>query len=284
MFRSDRIAPEWRYRSHSLLWRILCAQGGRFVGECRDQEKKAATFFSLDEATGRPLWEGLSLGEPWWVGLEGVQRDVVLFHTYAQPDMPAHRGVFAHDLESGSELWRREDLTYWFGNDLFAYVYKDLFEKRVAYELELRTGTPVRSFEDSLEEVHHLRQQVLEQRAPVEVLAPELVGPDSDHPEVGELVKRMLKGRTAVGAPEFIRHRDVLAVSLYTAMRASAGEKPKYENTLAVVRTPGHRLILSTILGAGLAAPVPDTFFIKGERLFAIQDQRELVAIRLWQS
>jgi len=50
IFRSDRLSPEWTYTADGMLWRLFCARGGRLVGECRDQEKKTATFFCWTSA------------------------------------------------------------------------------------------------------------------------------------------------------------------------------------------------------------------------------------------
>lgn len=43
----------------------------------------------------------------WWSGVETVAGDVALFHGYASPDLPLHRGVTAVSLASGAVLWAR---------------------------------------------------------------------------------------------------------------------------------------------------------------------------------
>jgi outer membrane protein assembly factor BamB len=284
LFHSERIAPEWRYKGSGLLWRILPSGRGKIVGECRNTDSKTASFFCLDAENGRPSWEDLRLDEPWWIGVETVQHDVVLFHAFAQPDMPAHKGVFAYDLATGRELWRNDSLTFWFADGACVYAHKDLFEKRVAYELDLKAGTVLRSFEESLEELHQRRHTALEQQGSDLILAPEFYEPASGGGDVSALLARVAKNNQPVAAPEFIRHRDMVALSYYTAARPSGLQKPTFENTLAVARLPGVKVVYHEVIGKGLVSALPASFFLLGSRLLYLRDQKELVALRLWQS
>lgn len=284
LLQSDKLSPEWRYAAQGTLWRILPTKSGRIVGECRDQERKVATFFCLDENTGQALWHNLQLEQPWWNGVETVHDGVVIFHAYAQPDMPAHKGVYAYDLVGGHLLWKNDELTFWFCEGSCVYAYRDTFEKRIGYELELKTGALLRTFGESLEELHALRRRAGDQQGDDGVIVPEPLQDGGDEKTVAAFVAKALKGRTPAAAPEFIRQRDLVAFTFYCSKQGSAAERPRYEISLFVFHLPNARVLFSEIIGTNLTAPVPDTFFIKGDRLFFIKDQRVLVALRLWQS
>jgi hypothetical protein len=101
-----RRAPAWTYAARGVLWRLEVGAPGFLVGEDRSLEVKEVSYFCLDRATGLPRWEGLVPIDRWWSGIEAVTGSVVLFHGYASPDMPLHRGITALDLASGSVRWQ----------------------------------------------------------------------------------------------------------------------------------------------------------------------------------
>jgi len=284
IFRSDRLSPEWTYTAEGTLWRLFCASGGRIVGECRDQDRKVASFFCLDENTGFPLWKNLQLEQAWWVGIEAVLEDTLLFHTYAKPDMPQHRGISAFDVETGALRWRNDDITFWFGGNGRAYAYRDFFEKRVGYELDLKSGNVLKSFEDSLQELHALRKDAAQTQDFTGVVLPEPLDTTATGDEVRSLLMKALRGATPSGSVEFVKEKDVVAFSYYLTTSNSRSDKPAYDNHLCVYRQPGESRLFSGVINENLALPVPDTFFLRGSRLLFLKNQQSLISLRLWQS
>lgn len=102
---ADRRAPVWTYAARGVLWRVEAGAPEFLVGEDRLLEAKEVSYFCLDRATGRPRWEGLVPAGGWWSGIEAVTGSVVLFHGYASPDMPLHRGLSAVECDSGKIRW-----------------------------------------------------------------------------------------------------------------------------------------------------------------------------------
>ncbi len=284
IFRSDRLNPEWTYTADGVLWRLLCAKGARIVGECRDQERKTASFFCIDENTGLPLWENLKLEEAWWVGIEAVLGDTLILHSYAKPDMPQHRGIRAFDVANGLPLWRNDESTFWFGATNRLYAYRDLFERRVGYELDLKSGRVLRTFEESLQELHVLRQQASENQDREGVVLPEPFDREAPGEEVRSLFAKALRGATPTGNVDFVQEKDIIAFSYYLTAASTRSERPVFENHLCVFRTPGGVRLFSGIINSNLAVPFPDAFFIRSSRLLFLKNQRSLVSLRLWQS
>lgn len=284
MFRSDRLQPEWTYTAEGMLWRLFCAKGGRLVGECRDQERKTASFFCLDENTGLPLWKNLQLEEAWWVGIEAVLGETLILHSYAKPDMPQHRGIRAFDVANGMPRWRNDESTFWFGVGDRLYAYRDLFEKRVGYELDLNTGAHLRTFEESLQELNDLREQASEIQDRERVVLPGPFDRESSSPEIHVLIDRALRGASPEGGIDIVQEKDIIAFSYYLPAENDREEKPRFENHLCVFRLPGGVRLFSEVINENLAFPVPDTFFIRGSRLLFLKNQRSLVSLRLWQS
>jgi hypothetical protein len=284
IFRPDQLATDWAYNANGIIWRVHFTSRGRIVGESRDRDRKVASFFCLDEQSGKPLWRDLRLEEPWWVGVEGVVRDVVLLHTYAKPDMPEHKGILAFDAESGTLRWRNDDVTFWFGSDVCVYAYRDFFERRVGYEIDLHNGELRRTFDESLPELHTLRRQVLDQQSSPEVVLPEILAGSSEEPSLLPLVNKTVNRKEIAGNIEFIKEPGFLLFNYHVRDQNSPVGSPTYENHFFVYRYPQGERIFFDVIGVNLMAYVPDSFFIHRPRLFFIKDQRVLTAIRLWKS
>jgi hypothetical protein len=102
---AKRIRPEWRYKADGAIWQLYTGDRDLLVGEDRTIDSREVTFFCVERATGSVLWRDLALPERWWVGIETICHGVVLFHLYASPDLPGHRGLVGADMLSGSILW-----------------------------------------------------------------------------------------------------------------------------------------------------------------------------------
>jgi hypothetical protein len=281
-FQTGRLVPDWSYAAGGIVWRLLFTGRGRIVGECRNQEKKSASFFCLDEESGKPVWQDLRLDEDWWVGMEAVQGEVLLLHGFASPDMPEHRGIRAYDLETGALRWRNDEMTYWFsmGDQLFAY--RDFYERRVGYEIDIGTGEVRSTYDQSLQELHDIRRQAADTEPTLEMTLPEIMSEGSVEPAIVAFVRRLTKGKGILGNIEFIRESDVLAFNYHVGAREATAQKPLYENHLFVYRYPQGNRLFSDVMARDLKSQVPDAFFVRRRRLFFIKDQKTLISIRLW--
>ena len=281
-FRSGRLTSDWSYVAGGIVWRLLFTGRGRIVGECRNQEKKTASFFCLDEDSGKPLWQGLSLEEAWWVGMEAVHGDTLLLHGFASPDMPEHRGIRAFDAETGILRWRNDDATYWFGVADRLFAYRDFFERRVGYEIDLMTGELRTTYDQSLQELHDIRRQAAETEPMPEMTLPEIMSEGTVEPSLQAFVSRVTKGKGVVGNIEFIRENDILAFNYHVRAPGASAQSPGYENHLFVYRYPQGTRLFSDVTARDLKAQVPDAFFIRRGRLLFVKDQTTLTAVRLW--
>lgn len=249
--KSDRLAPDWTFPADGVIWRMMLAGRERLIGECRDPEKRVASFFCLDMATGKVVWEDLRLDEPWWVGIEAVQDDVILLHKFAKPDMPEHKGVWAYDVISGVQLWRNDDVAYWFVHDDRVIASRDFFERRVGYEIDLRTGSVLKTHDGSLEALHELRLHATEDQTASEVTLPEVFNESEADETLAALIKKETKGRELSGRIEYIRQNDVLIFNVHVQSRENAGGT-KLENNLVIYRLPEKKRVFADVIGRNL--------------------------------
>jgi hypothetical protein len=282
IFGSANITPAWTYAAHGIVWRLQFTPGGRIVGESRDQEKKAASFFCLDAVSGRVLWQDLTLDEAWWVGIEGVLDDTLVLHGFASPDMPEHRGIRAYDVETGALRWQNDKATYWFGIGQRLFAYRDMFEKRVGYEFDLRTGELKTTYDQSLQELHEIRSGAVTGEFVPDVVLPEIMDEATTEPATSEFLKRETKGKGIVGNIEFIQKNDILAFNYHVRSEGTKTGQPLFENHLCVYRVSNGRRLFTDIIARDLKAQVPDAFFLHKRMLFFVRDQNILTALSLW--
>lgn len=284
LFDQSKLSPAWSYAAHGSIWRILFSDSGEILGESRDPEKKQATFFCLDEQTGDVRWQDVRLSEPWWVGIDAVHRNRVLLHEFANPSMPEHRGIIALDLVTGKELWRNDELTFWFVFQEFVYAYKPQFEQRVGYKLSLDKGTVIEEYRESLDEVNQLRRRSLEEQKSQQehdYRFPKLFEEESLGTDVTQWLKRTVRGRLVHGSIEYIQHQPYFLANFFAAGRTSTPESPILENHFLVYDTTKNKEVFRELLASDAKAPTPDSFFVKSGTAYFIKNQNILTALRL---
>lgn len=284
LFDQSKLSPAWSYAAHGTIWRILFSDSGEILGESRDPEKKQATFFCLDEQTGAVRWQDVRLSEPWWVGIDAVHRNLVLLHEFANPSMPEHKGIIVLDLTTGKELWRNDELTFWFAFQDFVYAYTPQFEQRVGYKLSMENGTIVEEYRESLDEVNHLRHRsLMEQKSQQEheYCFPKLFEEESLSPDVVLWLKRTVKNVPVHGGIEYIQYPPYFLTNFFAAGRSSTPESPMLENHFFVYDTTKNKEVFRELLISDAKAPTPDSFFVKSGTAYFIKNQNILTALRL---
>jgi hypothetical protein len=136
----DQMRPRWQYTARGFLWQIQTGSARYLVGEDRDPGGKRVTFFCLDRQSGKARWEGLNSGHEWWTGIEAVTDDVVLFHGFASPDLPLHKGLHAVELGTGGLLWKNPDVRFLNIQSSTLLVSSESPERNSFLELSLSSG------------------------------------------------------------------------------------------------------------------------------------------------
>jgi hypothetical protein len=108
----------YKHHNGKQIWRILPTANNKIVLEERDAKTKEVFFSCLEIESGRKLFSELQLEEKNWIGIESIYNDLIYFHVYRKPDMPAHKSIIAFDIPSQTILWQNE-------NYVFSFVYSD---------------------------------------------------------------------------------------------------------------------------------------------------------------
>jgi outer membrane protein assembly factor BamB len=280
LFKDRKIKPAWQYETDGQLWRMLFSDSGRIVGEDRDEGKKEVTFFCLDEASGKVLWNHVGLSEHWWIGIETLYDGIVFLHEYVKPDLPQHKRIIALDIESGTIIWRNDELLPLFvAHDKF-YAAKETFEKRVYYELNARTGEIEREFSQGDENPDpSWREEGISSQ---DVEFPEVIDNEvEEENRLWETIRSHCDVKKVVGNIEYIQREGVLFFNYHERVSNLSADPPLLKNIFKVVDIERNRVVYSEPLNERVLAPAPDSFFLKGRQLFYVKNKNRLVAIPL---
>ncbi|MBP9212630.1 MAG: DUF4905 domain-containing protein [Bacteroidetes bacterium] len=266
LFSRSSFTPVWECSARFVLWRVMFSGDGLIIAEDRDTESKTVTFFCLDEATGRILWSGQNFGEPWWIGLLGVKDGTLYLHGYKKPDMPEHKHIFAVDVRTGGLKWKNSDCAFLAVSGTDVYGFKDLFERRVFYRIDGGTGVLLEELTALPSDVdHNARYEKTDFRFPAAV------------PKDGSSV--LLKHITGDAvASEYIAGETFTVINTYERnLPPAEGMK----NTLVVIDSVKNKRLYSDLLNTSTPYPVPDSFFMDGDRLYYIKERTTLTAVQL---
>jgi hypothetical protein len=284
LFRSKQLKPAWEFSAHALVWRIIFSPHHTIIGETRNQSTKSASFFCVDAQSGKPLWKEVEYDEPWWIGIETVVEAGLILHGFARPDMPEHRGIRLVDLSNGGIVWKNDELSFWFVCDQKLYAYKYIFEKRLGYEIDIRTGTLLREYSDNLEILHELRNRALQKEleSSQEIIFAELLNQQQEDSETNTIIRQITEGNALEGWIEYLLRNKILLVSYY--QKEDASDSATLRNVFIAYHVDRKEILLKETLATNIQVPSPDTFFVKDEFVYYLKNKNTLTAVQPWKS
>jgi outer membrane protein assembly factor BamB len=268
LFSSNRITPLWQFTADATLWRIMFSQNGMIIGEDRNTESKSVSFFCLNASDGSVLWKHKTFEEPWWIGLSGVTSDRLYLHGFKKPDMPEQKNIISVDLTNGTVVWKNTDCAFLALSPPNVFGYRDLFERRLYYRLDDRTGL-------LQEEMNELPADIPEngQYEKTDFTFSRLATPDLDA-ELWPLL----------AAEEGFVSADIISTSAYHVVniyQKNPGDGRDLKNSLAIIDTATKKKVYSDVLNGSTAYAVPDSFFMDGHRVYYIKERKTFVALDL---
>ena len=270
-FRRKWLEPSWVFSAQGMIWRLLPAPGKRFVGEERDVNQKSASFFCIEQETGRIQWRNLELQEPWWIGIEAIQKDVVLLHEYAMPDLPDHKKIHALELSSGRVLWKNEELRYLFAYQESIYAAELRHEDTYYYEVDLMSGEITRAVDAAY--VATIRGIAFSHDAePVDFPVPFRRGADED---LSPMIEQLTKRENRIESIEYLRKGDLLALCYHTAVSPDPAQRVMDQHFMI---SDGRRMLYHELLNERVQNAVPDSLFGIGDFVYSIKGKRVLQA------
>jgi hypothetical protein len=276
----SQFRPAWQYNVKKLLWQVHTGSPEYLVGEDRDPEGRRATFFCLDRATGKPAWEWLNPGDAWWIGIEAVEGTFALFHGFASPDMPIHKGLTVVDLGSGRVLWSNPEVRFLTLRATSVLVLKESLERGVCLELDLLTGLVLKECSDS--DKGASSGVVSPHPGSSRAEFPHPVGHnDLSQPESPRAIREILPANVVEGSAFVLLSNGFFVVSYCVPTSHRPEETSTVYTVLRVLRQSDGVPMYADRTSVSAAVMMAEPFFVQNGVLYYVKQRSTLVAVPL---
>lgn len=242
------IAPIWRLHPSSNDY-------PSWVVETRSTNQQVAYFYCTPNSKPLPL----TLNITWWSGVETVIGKHIVFHDFAQQDMPFHQGIKVVDGEKSKLLWEDDFLIFKSANEnLVLATVPTGNQNEVALELltGIESSTP------------------FSQKNSTEANQPLHFSSDDEHFKSITTFVHSLTGHTPIRSAEYLENSTYIFLSYFIPNGKNV------DNCLLVTNTEG-KILLHTTLSSQLKGITLGTFYVSNGLLSFVQDRNKLVVYRL---
>lgn len=273
-----KIKKLYSYSDKKQIWRLLLSDSEKLVLETRDMEKKEVFYHCLDLFSGKVIIRNYQPTEKYWISIEAIKNDIILFHKYSKPDMPGHQFIQAFDINTKSVLWQNEEYVFMFVDDNGMYCYEKSITGNKYYLVDLRTGKIESVLELSEEELALLNKSAGEIHDYGEHLFPEKFYPSQkiDYPE--DLAAGII---SEINLLEIVGHVEYVAKNNLLFFNFHFREENRITNRLIVKDIIEDKIIYQKILNKNVNAYATDSFFIYKDLLLFLREKNEVVVCKV---
>jgi hypothetical protein len=267
-----KLKKYFSFKSDKLIWRLLFSELNKLIIEERDPVKREVSFSCIDAEKGGKIFKDMQLSEKFWIGIEIVYKDYIIFHNYRKPDMPGHKGIIIYDISSKKVLWQNDDLIYLLINDDKIYAFRHDFEDKYYVALNIYTGEIKEEIGKDDDRINLLKKNQYNPYNFQKFSYPEIYRMEQENnSETGDIINKITSGRTIIGNVEYILKGDILFFNFF-----EKNKKNSLLNRFFAVKLITGELMLDTILSENANAYVPDSFFLKENNLYLLKNKNEV--------
>jgi hypothetical protein len=275
ILRRRRLEPSWDYTAEGIIWRLHPAREGMLLGEERNIDARAVSFFCVNRSGVR--WKRKNFGEQWWTGIETVHNGVLFLYGFATPDLPGRKGITAVDCLTGELLWKNGDVTFIGALGGRIYSSHETPLGPVVTELDHRTGAPVREVgrgTDALQQVPRPVDDI------EDVEYPQVLSEDDASP-LSALVRK-LSAPAVSGCPvEFGDPGPFVVIAYHRARGTARDGETTYTRVLDVVERDSGDVAMHVTLDDAVSTPAYGSFLVQADTLYFVRERKTLSAVPL---
>jgi len=264
------------YKSENQVWRILISDADYLIIENRNSEKKQVYFNCFNLVNRKEIFSGLQLAETYWIGIEKVLSKTILFHGFAKPDMPAHKGIIAFNIDTQKIIWENPNYNFLFfwENKIYCFIQK--FEGREYFTVDSLTGNFIEDLNLSDNEINELRKRASSNDDYSSYIFPQFLNSASTTAEIKNHINRFTEGQKIMGEVEFAFTKDLLVFNYHSEV-----SKNNLVNNLFCYNISKEKILLNEIINRNVFYPAPDSFFIYKNLLIFVKDKTEVMVYEL---
>ncbi len=270
------LKPKWVFKTDKKVWRLLPGSGV-LAAELREPDAKLTEYAAIDLSSGTPLWQGLTLEEPWWIAMNRIYRDVFLLQQFVKPDMPTTGKIFAIDLFTGKALWENHELTFLNALGDMIYGIRESLGTGSLVGLDFRTGEEKVVLAADDPRIDELSLPSPEEQFILSSFFEEIQ--DTLSAEHISILQKSMPGEAK--SPTFIPSvfdKDI--IGYYTKAGKDEKGNPLYDSHLKVIDPAGRTRFEDTV-DRKVYTTLGDFYFVVGTDLIYARDSSEIVALDL---
>ena len=267
-----KLKKKYVHNNNRQIFRLIPTDNDKLIIEERNIDKKKAYFNCLNINNGKRIFKGLQFDEKFWIGIETVCNDVILFHKFRKPDMPHHRGIFAFDIKSKKIIWEDLDNTFLFIKDDQVFTYQQQFERREYFLLDFYTGKVVNELGNDSDSVNMLREAAHKDESLSNYRFPNSYLTESNIDQRVVAVMQDLEENNVIkGKIEYVLKEHLLMFNFHQINADNS-----LNNMFKAIDLSNGKFILEKVLNLRTNAFAPDSFFLKENILFLLIERTKL--------
>ena len=270
-----KLKKSFSFTNKKQIWRLMISNSDLLIIETRDTDKKEVHFHCYDLLTGKKIFKDFQFEEKFWIGIEAVRNNVIIFHKFGKPDMPEHKQVIAFDIATQKILWQNEEFSFLTIYDNKIYVFKQLFEGRMFYALDISTGEVIEELGTDINKIHPILYLAREEEDFSQYKYPEKKF-DELLPNIEQIIQKETKGHNIVDKVEYLQYENLLMFNFHSRKANNL-----IDNNFVAYNLEKNKRLISTSINKGLNAYVPDSFFCYKNLLLLLKNKTELEVFKI---
>lgn len=272
LIKKARLKRKLSLRGKNQIWRIVIGGNDKLLIETRKGTTKEVFFNCFDLNSNEKIFEEMQLAERFWIGVEEVVDNFIIFHKYNKPDMPDHKGLIVYDIASRKVIWENDEYVFLFILDGNIYCYRPLFESRNYFALSLIGGEVIENLGEDHARINRLRGTAEREKNYGDFVFPAIYDPTN---EVNPAIKQIIANRTeeieTFGNIEYSLHRNLLVFNVH-----SRAADQSFNNMIYLYDIPSGKKIFEETLNKSSHSYMPDSFFIYKDIFFILKEKTEV--------
>jgi hypothetical protein len=273
MWTSKKLKLRHQFLFSSPVWRLLIPDPSILAVEERDAGKKEVFYHFLDLQTGDPFIGKLTAPDGFWSGIECIVKNKVIFHGYRSAGLPFHRGIYPFDLKKNEFLWKNEDYSFLFATDENVFVYKQKYETREFFVLDIETGEIAQELGDDSNYINNLIGEKRAKENYDDFIYPENFLLSEFNNDV--IILNFIPELAVKEVTEIFEKNGMIFLIVHIGSRQTG-----FYNELLVINREKEKLVQRFRLNSGTENIIAESCFIFKDTLFLIFDKKK---IELWE-
>ncbi|MEE9430326.1 MAG: DUF4905 domain-containing protein [Melioribacteraceae bacterium] len=270
-----KLKKSFSFSDKKQIWRLLINNNNKLFVETRDIEKKEAFFHCFDLAKGKKIFKNFQMEEKFWIGIEAVKDNVILFHKFIKPDMPEHKQVIAYDIIQQKVIWENLDYSFLTIFENKIYVFKQMFEGKQFFALDFVTGEVVEELGRDVIVINEIVNKAREEEDYSEYKYPESTNEFLDEKNK-IIITKETDAAVIIGDIEVLQIENLLMFNYHSKVEGNW-----IENNFVAYQLDKNKKLISDTINKNLNAYVPDSFFVYKNLVILLKNKNEIIVYRI---